>query len=193
MAWRHYEVRQSDDCQVEDEDGISSLRFTMGIVETGKQRVFSGHFVCLILTDHDPITGEDEHSLRAALWKLARNIEPLGIRLNCVGLSAAFSESGLSMNTGWGYWGQHSKPMHMMDPIPSADGRDDPIDDMIREAVDGMRIGLSIKLEVDPPQPVRGVPRKAAQGRAARPSGHRAPSVSRGPAYSAKSAPRTPR
>lgn len=69
MAWRHYEVRQSGDCQMQDENGISSLRFTMGIVETGKQHVFSGHFVCLILTDHDPITGEDEHSLRAALWK----------------------------------------------------------------------------------------------------------------------------
>ncbi len=193
MAWRHYEVRQSGDCQMQDENRISSSRFTMGIVETGKQRVFSGHFVCLILTDHDPITGEDEHSLRAALWKLARNIEPLGIRLNCVGLSAAFSESGLSMNTGWGYWGQHSKPMHMMDPLPSADGRDDPIDDIIREAVDGMQIGVSITLEPALLQPERGVHRKAGRGRAAPPSGHRAPSESRGPAYSAKSAPRTPR
>ncbi len=141
MAWRHYEVRQSDDCEVRDEDGISLLRFTMGIVETGKQRVFAGHFVRLIFANREPITGEDEHSLRAALWKLARNIEPLGLTLNCVGLSAKFNESGLSMDTGWGYWGPHTEPMHMMDPLPAEKGQDGDLDEMIREGVDGMRIG----------------------------------------------------
>jgi hypothetical protein len=45
MEWRHYEVRQSDDCEVQGHDGTSMARFTIGIVETGKQRVFAGHFV----------------------------------------------------------------------------------------------------------------------------------------------------
>ena len=191
MEWRHYEARQSDDCEVQAQDGTSSVRFTMGIVETGKQRVFAGHFIRLLLADHDPIIGEDEHSLRAALWRLARNIEPLGLTLNCVGLRAEFSESGLSLDTGWGYWGPHSEPMHMMDPVPADEGRD--LDDSIREAVDGMRIGISVTLEPARRQPVRGAPRKAGRGRAAPPSGHRAPSANRAPAYSGTSAPRTPR
>lgn len=190
MKWRHYEVRQSDDCEVCSRDGTSLIQFTMGIVETGKQRVFAGHFVRLLLTDRDPITGEDEHSLRAALWRLVRNIEPLGLTLNCVGLRAEFSESGLSVDTGWGYWGPHSEPMHMMDPVPADEGRD--LDDSIREAVDGMRIGVNVTLEPAPRQPARGAPRKAGRGRAAPPSSHRAPSASRGPAYSMKSEPRTP-
>lgn len=191
MEWRHYEVRQADDCEVRSQEGTSLIPFTMGIVETGKQRVLAGHFVRLLLADRDPITGEDEHSLRAALWRLARNLEPLGLTLNCVGLRAEFSESGLSVDTGWGYWGPHSEPMHMMDRVPADEGRD--LDDSIREAVDGMQIGISVTLEAAPRQPARGVPRKAGQGRAAPPSGHRAPSASRGPAYSKKSAPRTPR
>lgn len=191
MEWRHYEVRQSDDCKVQSQDGTSIARFTMGIVETGKQRVFAGHFVQLLLADHEPITGEDEHSMRAALWRLARNIEPLGLTLNCVGLRAEFSESGLSVDTGWGYWGPHSEPMHMMDPVPADEGRI--LDDSIREAVDGMRIGVNITLEPAPRQTARGAPRKAGRGRAAPPSAHRAPSANRGLAYSMKSEPRTPR
>lgn len=191
MEWRHYEVRQSDDCEVQGQDGTSMARFTMGIVETGKQRVFAGHFVRLLLADRDPITGEDEHSLRAALWRLARNIEPLGLTLNCVGLRAEFSESGLSLDTGWGYWGPHSEPMHMMDPVSADEGQN--LDDLIREAVDGMRIGVNITLEPAPRQPAHGAPRKAARDRAAPPSDHRAPFANRVPAYSAKSAPRTPR
>lgn len=191
MDWRHYEVRQSDDCEIQAQDGTSMGRFTMGIVETGKQRVFAGHFVRLLLADRDPIIGEDEHSLRAALWRLARNIEPLGLTLNCVGLRAEFSESGLSVDTGWGYWGPHSEPMHMMDPVPTDEGRD--LDDLIREAVDGMRIGANITLESALCQTAREAHRKAGRGRAAPPSAHRAPSANQAPAYSGMSAPQTPR
>jgi len=146
MGWRHYEARQSGDCEATDEQGTSLLRYDMGIVETGRSRVFAGHFIRLMLTDHEPITGEDEHSLRAALWRLARNIEPLGLTLNCVGLNAQFNESGLSMDTGWGYWGPHSDPVHMMDPLPSARESPDDLNQMIREAVDGMRIGHDLTL-----------------------------------------------
>lgn len=193
MAWRHYEVRQSDDCEVRGESGMSTLRFTMGIVETGKQRVFAGHFVRLMLTDHEPITGENEHSLRAALWKLARNIEPLGLTLNCVGLSAQFSESGLSVDTGWGYWGHQKEPIHMMDPLP-ADAEDPgDLDQMIREAVEGMQIDISLTLEPAPHRLACAAPRKAERGQAAPLSGRHAPSANRGPAYSVRNAPRTPR
>lgn len=193
MAWRHYEVRQSDDCDVRDANGTSILRFTMGIVETGKQRVFAGYFVRLMLTDREPITGEHEHSLRGALWRLARNIAPLGYVLNCAGISAEFNESGLSVDTGWGYWGRQKEPIHMMDPLP-ADAEDPgDLDEMIREAVEGMQIDISLTLEPAPHRPVRGAPRKVGRGRAAPLSDHRAPSANREPAYSVRNAPRTPR
>lgn len=141
MGWRHYEARQSGDCEAKDEQGASLLRYDMGIVETGRSRVFTGHFVRLTLSGDRQITGEDEHSLRAALWRLARNLTPFGVTLNCVGLNAAFDESGLSMDTGWGYWGAHSEPMHMMDPPPAEHESLDDLDQMIREAVDDMGIG----------------------------------------------------
>ncbi len=146
MDWRHYEARQSSDCEATDDQGTSLLRYNMGIVETGRSRVFAGHFIRLMLADREPITGEDQHSLRAALWRLARNIEPLGLTLNCVGLHAEFNESGLSMDTGWGYWGPHSEPMHMMDPPPAERESPDKLDQTIREAVDGMRIGHNLTL-----------------------------------------------
>ncbi len=193
MAWRHYEVRQSHDYEVQETKGVSLTRFEMGIVETGRTRVFAGHFIRLMLSDREPIIGEDEHSLRAALWRLARNIEPLGLTLNCVGLSAEFNESGLSMDTGWGYWGRHSEPMHMMDPLPLEEDHPENLDKMIREAVDSMKIDLNFMRQPVPDRSAHGVPRKAAQGQAAPLSSHRAPSPNRGPAYSMKNAPRTHR
>jgi hypothetical protein len=142
MGWRHYEVRQSGDCEVARGDETFLARFDLGIVETGRTRVFAGHFVRFAFSDGKQITGEDEHSLRAALWRLARNLTPLGLTINCVGLDAEFTESGLSVDTGWGYWGPHSEPMHMMDPLPAQREQVNDLDGLIREAVDGMEIGV---------------------------------------------------
>jgi hypothetical protein len=193
MGWRHYETRQSDDCEAEGGQGRSLLRYDMGIVETGRSRVFAGHFVRLRLRNDEQITGEDEHSLRAALWRLARNIEPLGLILNCVGLRAEFSESGLSVDTGWGYWGSRSVPMHMMDPLPPVVECPDDLDRIIREAVDSMQINLSVMPRPAPDQHGFVAPHKAEQGQGAPPSNRRAPSMNPAPAYSVRSAPRTPR
>ena len=192
MAWRHYEARQSGECEVQNGPQDSLAQFEIGIVETGRTRVFAGHFVRLVLKDGEQITGEHEYSLRGALWRLARNIAPLGYVLNCAGISAEFNESGLSVDTGWGYWGHQKEPIHMMDPLP-ADAEDSgDLDQMIREAVEGMQIDISLTLEPAPHRPVRGAPRKAGRGRAAPLSDHRAPSANREPAYSVRNAPRTP-
>jgi hypothetical protein len=140
--WRHYEVRQSGECAVADDAGKKLVSFDLGIVETGNSRVFAGYFITIRLGSDEHITGEDEGSLIAALWRLARNISARGLRLRCAGLSGQFRESGLSENTGFGYFGRQQKPTHMMDDLPS-DADDDVIDRMIREAVEGMRIGLA--------------------------------------------------
>lgn len=191
MGWRRYEVRQSGDCEVASDDETFLARFDLGIVETGRTRVFAGHFVRFALNDGKQITGEDERSLRRALWQLARNLTSLRLTIDCVGLSAEFTESGLSVDTGWGYWGPQSEPMHMMDPLPPELERTVDIDRMIREAVDGMRIDLSIMPQPAPDQRAPAAPRKVGQGRGAPLSAHRAPSTSRAPVCSTTNEPRT--
>ncbi len=146
MVWRHYEARQSGECQVEQRGRVSVNRYDIGIVETGRSRVFAGHFVRLTLSDGEQITGEDDRSLRGALWRLAREVGAVGLTMNCVGLSAKFSESGLSVDSGRGYWGRHQRPMHMMDATPVERVPNDDVDDldgMIIEAVNGIQIRLT--------------------------------------------------
>jgi hypothetical protein len=142
MEWRHYEVRQFGDCQVSDEDVKKLVCCDSGIVETGRTRVFAGYFFRVRLAGDEQITAEDDGSMIAALWRLARNLSARGLRLQCAGMSAQWRESGLSQNTGWGYYGQHQQPMHMLDDMPE-DGDDKTLDRSIREAIDGMRIGLA--------------------------------------------------
>lgn len=139
--WRHYEVRRSGECIVLDRHDEKLVSYEMGTVETGRSRVFAGYFVHITLGDDKQITAEDAGSLVHALRRLASNISASGPRLNCVGLSTQWRESGLSENTGFGYFGPHQQPMHMMDEMPD-DGGDGSLDRIVHEAVEGMRIGL---------------------------------------------------
>jgi hypothetical protein len=142
MEWRHYEVRQSGDCQVSDGDVNRLVCCELGIVETGRTRVFAGYFLRVRLGGDEQITVEDDESMIAALWRLVRNLTARGLRLQCAGMSPQWRESGLSQNTGWGYYGPHQQPMHLMDDMPE-DGGDETLDRVIREAVDGIRIGMA--------------------------------------------------
>lgn len=139
--WRHYESRHSGECTVSEEGEEKLVSYDLGIVETGRSRVFGGYFVQIVVSPTEQVTAEDEHSLIAALWRLARNASARGLHLHCAGLSGQWRESGLSENTGWGYFGRHQQPTWMMDELPSRD-QDDTLDRAIREAVEGMRIGL---------------------------------------------------
>jgi hypothetical protein len=140
--WRHYQTRQSGDCAVFDQGRERLVAVDMGIVETGRSRVFAGYFFRVRLADDEQITAEDGSSMIAALWRLARNLSARGLPLQCAGMSGQWRESGLSQNTGWGYFGPHQQPMHILDDMPE-DGSDETLDRVIREAVDGMRIGLA--------------------------------------------------
>lgn len=140
--WRHYETRQSGECTVFDQGDERLISYDMGIVETGRSRVFAGYFFRINFGGGEHITGENGGDMLPALWRLARNLSARGLRLHCVGLSGQWRQSGLSENTGWGYYGPHKQPMHMMDDMPE-DGADEALERAIREAVDGMRIGLA--------------------------------------------------
>jgi hypothetical protein len=140
MSWRHYEARQRGSCIIRDM-GLWEAAYELGSLETGRSRVWAGHYIRVTTPNGDQITGEDGGDLRAALKKVAGDIAAQGLRLDCVGLSKLWRESGLSYNSGFGYYGPEQKPMHMMDAIPG-DEESESLDRMIREAVDGMRIGL---------------------------------------------------
>lgn|GEM_PF-6788958 len=165
MDWKNYRARDQGECHIHVNGYRGSATFEMGIIDTGRQRVFAGHFVRLTMINGHQIIGEDEHSLRRALRHLAKILTPLGLVLDCAALHPAFSESGLSMNTGWGYWRQDSQPIHMMDPPPTARDRDD-IAEIISEAVEGMRIGVNIKRPQVPAPHDHEALRKAGLGRA---------------------------
>ncbi len=142
MEWRHYEVRASGATLIEDGGRPIAATYEMGIVSTGRSRVFAGHFVRIILPSGTGLSGEDEHSLRAALRKLAFHLSIVNLQLRCAGLDTRFEESGLSIDTGYGYASFDDGAIHMMDPPPvfkSTEEQD--IDGIIREAIDGMRIG----------------------------------------------------
>lgn len=142
MAWRHYEVRGAGDVPVViEETGAVSARYTTGIVSTGKTRVFAGYFVGLVLPSGTEFTSEDEHSLRRALVRLASNLSAVLIGLQCAGLDPRWQESGLSENSGYGYFTFYPEAVHMLAPVPPMPDRDDAIDRLIVEAVNGMRIG----------------------------------------------------
>ena len=144
MAWRHYEVRRRGHVYVDD----TYLRnvqasYSLGIISTGKSRVFCGYYVTLVLASGTEFTGEDEHSLRSALLRLASNLSAVNLAITCSGLDPRWQESGLSENTGWGYFVFWPEAVHMMSPVPTAaEPLMNDLDRQISEAVAGLRIGL---------------------------------------------------
>lgn len=142
MAWRHYEGRSTGDVPVVIEQGDTlSATYTTGIVSTGRTRVFAGYFVGLVLPSGTEFTGEDEHSLRRALRRLAANLSSVRIDLQCAGLDPRWQESGLSENSGYGYFTCYPEAVHMMAPVPQLPEPDAEIDRLIVETVNQMRIG----------------------------------------------------
>jgi hypothetical protein len=140
--WRHYTVRETGECAVLDDNGREKLvSYDMGIVETGRSHVFAGYFFKVTLADGEEIIGEDGGSMVRALRRLAYDIRARSLRLHSVGLSGQWQETGLSQNTGWGYFGPSQKLMHLMDKIP--DDAVEALDRTISEAVRGISIGLA--------------------------------------------------
>lgn len=143
MGWRHYEVRSSGKALIVKDRAPIAAAYQMGIISTGRSRVFAGHFFRATLPSGTEFSGEDEHSLRSALQKLARSLAAVDLELRCVGLDLDFSESGLSVDTGFGYSPRSNEPVHMMDVMPEwCDNQALSIDGLIRDSVEKMRIGM---------------------------------------------------
>lgn len=115
MDWKNYQQRRTGECHIDlDGEGILA-EFGMGIIETGRQRVFAGHYIKVLGPEGEEWLGEDASSMRAALRALDEDIGRDGGRLLCAGLYDGFQESGLSMDTGYGYLHGYRGAVHMME------------------------------------------------------------------------------
>ncbi len=106
MAWEHFErygaeqpltvARLSDGARLEG-------AILSGVVATGKQRVFMGYRTALRV-DFREIASPASPTMHASLVALDELSRAQGYAFDVVGLRPEFAESGLSFNSGWGYY-----------------------------------------------------------------------------------------
>lgn len=144
MKWRHYEAFEWGVAQVRDEAGDPmAAPYSLGCVRTGNSRVFVGYFVQMTLTNGMIFTGEDRRSLRSALRRLASSLADAKLGVRWSGLDQRWQESGLSADTGWGYFELYPEAVHMLAAVPqSLQTKDGQLEQMIAEAISTMKIGL---------------------------------------------------
>ena len=141
MAWKHYEPWTNGKTCIIDGDYAIDTPFEMGAVTTGRQRVFHRYYIRVDMLDGSVLTGEDEGSVRAALFALDRVCRASGLALLVAGLDDSFRESGCSANSGFGYCPEVDRAVHMME-LPVLKDRDPEneqfVEALVRVAVDGM-------------------------------------------------------
>jgi hypothetical protein len=103
--------------------------------------VFHRYFVKIDLGDGSTLISEDPYNLRAAVLDLDSALKRKGMVLLAAGTDDNWLESGLSQNTGWGYFPNATEASHIMSlpPLRHRDSENDEfVDRLIKEAVDGM-------------------------------------------------------
>ena len=122
-AWRKYQGRDRLCRLVSIADGDSAhhrwnVPAQCGVVLTGKQRVFAGYFVQVVLPSGDEVLAEDPHILWKALARVEQKLNALGWSLDAVGLDPNWQESGLSANSAYGYHPDFKGAVHFFEPLP---------------------------------------------------------------------------
>lgn len=141
MNWQHHEPNQSGLTCVIDHDRDIDCPYEIGVITTGRQRVFHRHYLKVVAPDGTAIIGTSEHSVREALLDVDRQFDQRELTLLAAGTYPEFYESGLSANSGYGYLPTVDHAVHMMDMPPprQRDGENDLfVERLIREAVAGM-------------------------------------------------------
>jgi hypothetical protein len=141
MTWLNYEPSGTGKTCIIDGDIARDVEFEMGTICTGRARVFHRYYVKLDLGDGSTVIGEDPYNLRAAVLDLDSALKRKSIFLLAAGTDADWSETGLSQNTGWGYFSNATEASHIMSlpPLRHRDAENDEfVDRLIKEAVAGM-------------------------------------------------------
>lgn len=114
--WRQFEVRYSGTCEIKIGNRTAQARYDVGLVETGKQRVFAGVEVRIMNPAGGLWIGHDDWSPLEALRVASKSAQADGVKLMCSGLSLFFFQTGLSWQTPYGYYPWSTEPVLMMDP-----------------------------------------------------------------------------
>lgn len=114
--WRHYHVTKRGQCSLQKLGQPLIGSFELGIVETGRSRVFAGYFV-RISVEGQTFSGEDAAVLLVALLDCAMKLKGASLELNAAGMSPQFRQTGLSFNSSVGYIDGGREPIHMLSPI----------------------------------------------------------------------------
>ncbi|MFM5968696.1 MAG: hypothetical protein ACKOQ8_06640 [Micrococcales bacterium] len=141
MNWQHHEPQTEGLVSVIDCGRDIDCPFELGLITTGKMRVFHRYYVKVVTPDGTDIIGTSEHSVREALLDVDRQFDERGLILLVAGTDPQFYESGLSWNSGYGYLPSVDHAVHMMDKPPPRlrdDENDLFVEGLIREAVAGM-------------------------------------------------------
>lgn len=118
MAWEHFEKRASGECKaVRNADGtVVPGTYEMGIITTGKSRMFEGYFIYVRIENLE-IIGKSKgncDSYRLALDDCNDRLDKEGLRLMVAGNAPTYSESALSGVSGYGYISGGRDPLGIM-------------------------------------------------------------------------------
>lgn len=144
MNWLNYEPNYTGKTCIIDGDVARDVDYEMGTICTGRQRVFHRYYVKIDLPDGSTVIGEDPYNLRASVLDLDSALKRKDMMLLTAGTDSDWLESGLSQNSGWGYFSNATEASHMMSlpPLRHRDSENDEfVDRLIKEAVDGMTFG----------------------------------------------------
>lgn len=141
MAWLNYEPNYTGKTCIIDGDIARDVDYEMGTIHTGRQRVFHRYYVKILLADGSTVIGKDPYNLRASVMDLDSALKRKSMFLLAAGTDTDWLESGLSQNSGWGYFSNAEEASHMMSlpPLRHRDSENDEfVERLIKEAVDGM-------------------------------------------------------
>lgn len=141
MTWLRYEPNDKGKTCVIDGVAAHDVDFELGVIYSGKQRVFCKYYCKILLPDGSTVVGEDKYNLRAAVLDVDGKLKRRGGMLLAAGTDSDWLESGLSQNTGFGYFSDAQRATHIMALPPSRDqdvANDEFVDRMIKEAIDKM-------------------------------------------------------
>lgn len=93
-----------------------------GEILTGRQEVFHGYFIRIMLPTGEELVGEDSRWLYDALRDVSAKAEAKGWIVLAIGRTG-FRETGLSQNSGFGIHPSFpDRHVHMLEPVPDEDG-----------------------------------------------------------------------
>lgn len=118
MSWKNYSGMFTRIVPAAHEGDVHQCSVSIGLFHTGRQRVFMGYF-CRLECNEVVLLNENSGSLYQAFLGVMREFIRLGYTVNLYGLQNSFRESGLSVDTGYGYVPElSSKAFLMIDQLP---------------------------------------------------------------------------